>query len=183
MGFLLNGQPLSADRPFTDAQGTQYPANWLRLASEEEKAAVGVTWEADPEPYNKMFWSGRDGDGNLIARQLEDETVEGTDVVTKGLKSALLRDQKIQAGTLLAATDWYVTRKAEDSTAEIPADVSSYRAAVRTVSGTREAEITACTTMAELEALLSNPAQTYNADTDEMVANTEPFITPWPEQI
>ena len=42
MAFLLNGQPLGVDRPFTDADGTQYPANWLRHASADEKAAIGI---------------------------------------------------------------------------------------------------------------------------------------------
>jgi len=97
------------------------------------------------------------------------------------LKTEWVKKQKEIAGTLLFGTDWYVTRKAEDPTAEIPAAVATYRAAVRTTSGTREAEINACTTTAELAALLTNPAQIYDEATDSMVANTEPFITPWPE--
>ena len=57
MGFLINGQPLAVGRPFTDADGTQYPSNWLRLASEDEKAAIGITWEADPAPVdNRFYW-------------------------------------------------------------------------------------------------------------------------------
>jgi hypothetical protein len=56
MGFLLNGQPLAVGRPFTDADGTQYPSNWLRLASEDEKAAIGITWEADPAPVDTRFY-------------------------------------------------------------------------------------------------------------------------------
>ena len=90
--------------------------------------------------------------------------------------------QKQIAGTLLAPTDWYVTRKAEDSTAEIPAAVATYRAAVRTTCGTREGEINACTTTDELVALLTNSATMRNEDGD-VVANTEPFITPWPKQV
>jgi hypothetical protein len=57
----------------------------------------------------------------------------------------------------------------------------AYREAVRTTSGTREAEINACTTTEELAALLTNSAQVMNDD-GEMVPNTEPFITPFPEQ-
>ena len=37
--FLLDGKPLALDTPFTDpATGVQYPANWLRLATPEERA-------------------------------------------------------------------------------------------------------------------------------------------------
>jgi hypothetical protein len=173
MGFLLNGQPLRVGRPFTDADGTQYPSNWLRLASEDEKAAIGITWEADPAPVDtRFYWS----EGN--PKRLEDEPVvdengdpvldaDGVQMVNLGLKTTWVAEQKQIAGTLLAQTDWYVTRKAEDPTAEIPAAVATYRAAVRTTSGTREAEINACTTTEELAALLTS---------------TEASITPWPEQ-
>jgi len=188
MGFLINGQPLRVGRPFTDANGVQYPSNWLRLASEDEKAAIGITWEADPAPVdNRFYWS----EGN--PKRLEDEPAvdadgepildaDGVQLINKGLKTEWVAKQKEIAGSLLAPYDWYVTRKAEDPTAEIPAAVATYRAAVRTTSGTREAEISACTTTEELVALLTNPAEVYDEATDSMVANTEPFITPWPEQ-
>jgi hypothetical protein len=188
MGFLLNGQPLAVGRPFTDADGTQYPSNWLRLATEDEKAAIGITWEADPAPVDtRFYWS----EGN--PKRLEDEPAvdeddnpvldaDGVQIINKGLKTEWVAQQKQIAGSLLASSDWYVTRKAEDPTAEIPAAVATYRAAVRTTSGTREAEINACTTTEELVALLTNPAEVYEEATDSMVANTEPFITPWPEQ-
>ena len=190
MAYLLNGKKLRVGKAFVDpATSIQYPANWLRLASEADKAAIGVVWEADPAPVDgRFYWS----EGN--PRSLEDEPAvyadtgeavldaDGNQVVNKGLKTEWVAKQKEIAGSLLATSDWYVTRKAEDSTAEIPAAVATYRAAVRTTSGTREGEINACTTTEELVALLTNPAQVYDEATDSMVANTEPFITPWPEQ-
>ena len=169
MAFLLNGQPLGVDRPFTDADGTQYPANWLRHASADEKAAIGITEVADPEPYDQRFYWGV---GNPKA--LEDD---GED---KGLKSLWIAEQKAIAASMLAPTDWYVTRKAEDSTAAIPSAVSTRRAAIRTTCGTREAQINACDTTDALAALLTNPAEVMNSE-GNMVANTEPFITQWPE--
>ena len=161
MAFLLNGQPLGVDRPFTDADGTQYPANWLRRASAEDKAAVGITEVADPEPYDQRFYWGIGSPKALADVNQVDESsnpvldADGNQVVIKGLKSVWLAKQKEIAATLLAPTDWYVTRKAEDSTAAIPAAVSTYRAAVRTTCGTRETEINACTTTDELAALLT----------------------------
>ena len=106
---------------------------------------------------------------------------DGVQIINKGLKTEWVAQQKQIAGSLLAPTDWYVTRKAETGAA-IPADVLAYREAVRTTSGTREAEINACTTTEELAALLTNLAEVYDEATDSRVANTEPFITPWPEQ-
>ena len=187
MGFLINGQPLRVGRPFTDANGTQYPSNWLRLASEEEKEAIGITWEADPVPVDSRFYWDHD-----LPKRLEDEPAvdengdpvldaDGVQVINKGLKTEWVAQQKQQAGSLLAPTDWYVTRKAETDAA-IPADVLAYRESVRTISGTREGEINACTTTEELAALLTNPAKVVN-DAGEMVANTEPFITPFPDPL
>ena len=187
MGFLLNGQPLRVGRPFTDADGVQYPSNWLRLASEADKAAIGITWEADPAPVDTRFYWDHD-----LPKRLEDEPAvdedgdpvlddDGVQVINTGLKTVWVAQQKEIAGSLLANTDWYVTRKAETGAA-IPADVLAYREAVRTTSGTREGEINACTTTEELVALVTNQPEVYDEATDSMVANTEPFITPWPEQ-
>ena len=39
--FTLDGNNLPLDVPFTH-NDIQYPANWLRLASPEERAAIGV---------------------------------------------------------------------------------------------------------------------------------------------
>ena len=168
MAFLLNGQPLGVDRPFTDADGTQYPANWLRHASADEKAAIGITEVADPEPYDQRFYWGV---GNPKA--LDD------DGEAKGLKSVWVAKQKEIAAAMLAPTDWYVTRKAEADVA-IPSAVSTRRAAIRTTCGTREAEINACDTTDALAALLTNPAEVMDSE-GNMVANTDPFITQWPE--
>ena len=56
--FLLNGQPLSVGRAFT-YMGIQYPANWLQLASEAEKAAISITWVADPvRADDRFYWDG-----------------------------------------------------------------------------------------------------------------------------
>ena len=39
--FTLDGNNLPLDVPFTH-NDIQYPANWLRLATPEERAAIGV---------------------------------------------------------------------------------------------------------------------------------------------
>ena len=67
--FLLNNNPLPLDTPFSH-NGIQYPANWLRLSSFEEKQAIGITEVSDPDPYDDRFYWGH---GN--PKQLNDETV------------------------------------------------------------------------------------------------------------
>ena len=85
------------------------------------------------------------------------------------------------AGTLLAPTDWYITRKM-DTGIEIPAEVKQYRDEIRLTCGLREDQIAQCTSTEGLAALLTNPAQVYDEATNSMVPNTEPHIMPWPKQ-
>jgi hypothetical protein len=147
--FLLNGQPLPIDTPFAVGD-TQYPANWLRLTSLEEKNAVGITEVPDvTETYDSRFYWGVDNpkllndreesdkDGNPLYVQVYDSTVgeHGAMVntterlVTKGLKSQWTAQVKDTANKLLAQTDWMVIRKAERSV-DIPEDAAAYRSAV-----------------------------------------------------
>ena len=81
--LLLDGKPLSYDRAFTH-EGIQYPANWLRLSSWEEKSAIGITEVPDPPYYDQRFYWGVDN-----PKQLEDITDEEGNTTT-GLKTCLL---------------------------------------------------------------------------------------------
>jgi len=74
---------------------------------------------------------------------------DGKQLVTKGLKSNHVSKIKSQAAGLLQSTDWYIIRNAE-SGAAIPANVSTYRAAVRTKSNDMEALINAVSSVEQL---------------------------------
>ena len=196
--LVLDGKPLAYDRPFTH-DGIQYPANWLRLSSPEEKAAIGIEERPDPLAWDERFYWGYDNDGELIPKQLNDEPafnedgtpqldVNGEPVLATGLKTQWIAEQKKIAGTLLAPTDWYVVRKAETDAA-IPVDVLLYREQVRSICGDREAEIAACTSNAQLKELLFGVRETVtlgeDPDTGESVEirTANPNVaTAWPEQ-
>lgn len=173
--FLLNDKPLALDTPFTIGEGdtaVQYPANFLRLASAEEKAAVGITEVADPVPHDdRFYWApgvpkalddvlATKEDGSPLMVQVYDAATQSmvdTDkqVVQVGLKSQMIAQVKQTAGSLLAATDWKVTRAAEGVKA-VDADTLAARAAIRAASDANEAAITACTTVEALAALQLN---------------------------
>jgi hypothetical protein len=70
-------------------------------------------------------------------------------LVTKGLKSQFIAQAKDSANKALAATDWYVIRKAERDVA-IPAEVTAERQAIIDACTAKEAAITAATTIEEL---------------------------------
>ena len=169
--FLLDNKPLGLDVPFTTADGTQFPNNWIRLASPAERAAIGITEVADPERYDdRFYWAPgvpkllddreeSDADGNPLYVKVLGEVdgqpamVDSTErLVTKGLKSQFVAQVKATAGSLLAATDWKVTRAAEGVKA-VDADTLAARAAIRAASDANETAIKACTTVEQLAAL------------------------------
>ena len=159
MAFLLDGNPLAVDVPFTYGD-IHYPANWLRLSTAQEKKDLGITEVADAPTYDSRFYYGdgtakelddvnaTDEEGNLL------KNPDGSQMVILGVKSVLKTQEKATAGTLLAPYDWYVVRKAEKSTA-IPTAITTYRDGVRTACDTREKEIDACADTAALVTLYS----------------------------
>lgn len=180
MSFLINGKPLAIDTPFTDADGNQYPSNWIRFSTLAEKEAIGITEVADAvRADDRFYWDGNtenpkaledkeesDQDGNPLYVKVLGEVdgkpamVDSTKrLVTKGLKSNFILQVKQSAGSILAQTDWMVTRKVERNV-DIPASVVAYRASVVAKADELETAITAVTTVAELASLnLSFPSQ------------------------
>ena len=171
--FLLNGQPLSVGRAFT-YMGIQYPANWLQLASEAEKAAISITWVADPvRADDRFYWNGDINNPKMLEDRLEvkedgtplweqtydpvSESMVNTDVqvVTRGLKHNWTLQVKDTAGKMLAESDWYVTRKMERNV-DMPVKVAEKRSAIRAECDRLETAIAACTTVEELINVVSN---------------------------
>lgn len=170
--YKVNNKPLQLDRAFTLGD-IQYPANWLRLSSAEDRAALGITWEAEAtRADDRFYWSGDinnpkamedreevDEAGNPLYVQewdAEAEVMTDTDerLVAKGLKSNWIAQVKHTAGTMLAATDWMVIRKAERDV-PIDADVVTKRAAILAEANRLENAIAACTTVEELIAVVT----------------------------
>jgi hypothetical protein len=142
--FILNEKPLAPDTSFTH-NGIQYPANWLRLTSWEEKEAIGISEVPDPQPVDQRFYWDTD-----IPKQLEDDGPDPvTGIVTTGLKTQWKQQQDQTAYTLLSPTDWYVVRQVETGTTT-PVGIVSYREAVRDICEQRKLEIDAATDVPDL---------------------------------
>jgi len=170
--YKVNNKPLPIDRAFTLGD-IQYPSNWLRLSSAEQRAALGITWEAEAtRADDRFYWNGDinnpkamedreevDQEGNPMYVKVLDNSDPANPImvdsderlVSKGLKSQWIAQVKVTAGTMLATTDWMVIRKAERDVA-IPADVVTKRAAIVAEADRLEAAITAC---ADVEALIA----------------------------
>ena len=148
MAFKLDGNPLAVDVAFTH-KDIQYPANWLRLSTAQEKKDLGISEVADDPVYDGRFYNG---DGSAKALDDTKETIDGVEYTYLGVKSVLKAQEKATAGSLLARYDWYVVRKAETSKA-IPTAIKTYRTAIRTACTTRETEIDNCADTAALVTL------------------------------
>jgi hypothetical protein len=183
MPFKIGNKTIQLDTPFTIGEGNsliQYPANFLRLSTEEEKSAIGLLWEADLDMNfdNRFYWAKDlpkaledklevDQDGNPMYVKVLDKTdpqnpvmVDSTErLVTKGLKSNFISQVKTTAGSILAQTDWMVIRKAERNV-DIPSSVATYRASVVAKATELETAISAVTTVEQLASLdLSFPTE------------------------
>ena len=181
MPWKLGDKIIKEGRSWSDGTVT-HPTNWA-IWSDADKKAAGLVWEDPPASFdNRFYWDASTpkalDDVNAVdidGKAVLDE--KGEQVVTLGLKSQWKQTIKQQAAGLLAPTDWYVTRKSEDSTATIPSNVTTYRAAVRTKSGTIEKAITDAADHAAFMALFDAPV-----DSDGKPTGNAP-IADWPDEI
>jgi len=154
----------------------QYPRAIYTLWTEAERNAIGIyTVEIDETNKKDEKWyintnityafgsgkvTGSYGSATAKAHAdtlwtAQDETDgKGTEgeLATRGLKYNLIRDVKLNAANELAKTDWYITRKAEKSTA-IPSAITTHRNLVRSRQAAMETSITNASDTPALETL------------------------------
>ena len=154
----------------------QYPRAIYTLWTEAERNAIGIyTVEIDETNKKDERWyintdityafgsgkvTGSYGTATAKAHAdilwtAQDETDgKGTEgeLATRGLKYNLIRDVKLNAANELAKTDWYITRKAEKSTA-IPSAITTHRNLVRSRQAAMETSITNASDTPALETL------------------------------
>ena len=156
----------------------RYPSKIFTMWSQSEKEAIGLyevitdnTNYKDPAYYNNTNEQYNFANnqvtkswGTATAKRLNDENAvdedgnnllddDGNQVINYGLKTEKKRIVKQQASGLLAPTDWYVVKSTEVADYDIPANILSFRADVRTKSNEMETMIDNCTTVDELKAL------------------------------
>jgi len=169
----------------------QYPRAIYSSWSAAEREAIGIyevvfdnTNFKDQQYYNNTNQSFNFADGKVTAsfgsataKELDDVTDED-DNVTDGLKTQKKSIIKSQASGLLTPTDWHVIKATEVESYSVPAEMTTYRAAVRTASNDMETLIDACTTVDELAALYVF----VNTGTEENPVMERP-LGEWPEGV
>lgn len=177
-------QTIREHRAWVDNNGITHPQNW-HIWSADEKAAHGLK-EVTPEtpPDSRLYIWSQNADGTISkkAKSLADvnevdadgnalKDADGNQVVTPGVKSNLKAEVNSQQGSLLAATDWYVIRKADKSTA-IPDAVQDHRDAIRAKGDAMKAAIDDAANTAAVVALF------LSWDKD---GNKSGILYDWPE--
>lgn len=138
----------------------QHPSNWA-IWSDSEKINNGLVWENDPAPFDDRFYHAAG-----IERKLADS---GDEI---GLKTYWINNTKSTAKTKLQASDWYITRKMEDSTEAVPSNITKYRSDVRAACNTIETKIKAASDMTAFKKL-------FEADS----AGVNAVIHTWPKEV
>jgi hypothetical protein len=181
---------------------TQYPGDIFMKWTKAEKEAIGIyeiivdkTNYKDPAYYNNTnstiaFANGQvtESWGTATAKRLEDENAvdennqpileDGVQLINYGLKTEKKRIVKDQAAGLLAKTDWYVVKATEVADYTVPADITTYRAAVRTRSNEMETAIDGAANVDALKALY----EYTNTGTEQDPVYTRP-LGEWPEEV
>jgi len=160
---------ITVGRAWTDDDGYQHPKNWASVWDTPTKKLKGLVWEDDPQPFDNRFYDGRDNDGKLIEKKLDDtpkvdddgkaiiDEITGKQAVSQGLKTIHIEQAKQTANSLLMPTDWMVVRAAEDSSKAVASKYTTYRAAVRTACAAIEKKINDCSSLSEFMALWDAP--------------------------
>ena len=164
----------------------QYPKTIYSLWTEAERNAIGIyTVTIDnTNKKNEEFWINTDitytftgsavtgSYGTATAKRLNDENAvdedgnnvldaDGNQVINYGLKTQFKNEFNAEAAGMLSRTDWYVIKAADVTDYNVPSNITTYRAAVRTKVNAMETSIDNCSDVDALITLL-----TYTTDSE-----------------
>ena len=164
----------------------QYPQSIYTVWTEAERNAIGIyTVQMDyTNKKDEAFYintnvtytftgSAVTGTyGTATAKQLADTNAvdddgnnildaDGNQVINYGLKTKYKNQFNAEAAGLLAKTDWYVIKAADVTDYNVPSNIATYRAAVRTKVNSMETSIDNC---ADVDALIT--LLTYTTDSE-----------------
>ena len=132
--------------------GITHPRAIFSLWTAAEKKAIGILPVTMATPLNTTYYTPRnptyaiEDDGNSVTETI----AKAGDKTLANVQANQLTKIKQRAYTLLQPTDWYIVRKTETSTA-VPAKITAYRTAVRTVYAAAKSAISGAS---DIDALL-----------------------------
>ena len=149
--WTYQGLRIREGRSWTNNDGVKHPSNW-DIWKNDQKTAAGLVWADDP----------------VVSAPVIDLATQKTNAIAS---------VKQLARQLLAETDWQVVKATEVSNYNVPSNVTTYRAAVRSASNTIESSINDAADQAAFNALSVVPVVK-----DGNVTGKAP-INDWPDEI
>jgi len=159
-----------------EVDGVTHPKSIFTKWSADDLKNIGIY------PYSENTVDGRYHYSGEFTYTVNADGVVGSyatlDRDVANLKAGMIHQSKEIASHLLAKHDWMAIREFEGGEA-MPADVKTYRAAVRAESNTKEAEINA---LADMDAIKTYEATSYTEvrkvwdnDAEDWSSDTEPY--------
>jgi hypothetical protein len=165
--WKYGNKTIKPGKGWIDDNGVRHPSNW-QIWSTEEKAKYNIKEiiEDTPPDYRLYTWS-MDSNGKITstAKTLDDSG----DVL--GLKSTMKNEIKAQQGSLLFQTDWVYIRHYDTGT-DVPANIETWRNAIRIKATEMEDAIDACSSVEDIAKLWVE----YDKD-----GNKSGILYDWPE--
>jgi len=112
MPYRLGDRTLALDVPW-EHDGIQYPANWLRLSTAQDRAELSISWFENASSWNQKFYWGYDSNGNLMPKTYAD------------LKAFWIAKTKETAYKLLQPSD-YLWPKLQEANSSFSAAKTAY---------------------------------------------------------
>ena len=158
--------------------GVQHPRNIFTQWTKDELAAIGI------KPASITAVDTRYNNTGALTWNTSGAEAVGTYATTEKDVTALKSEMTAQvaniASSKLLGSDWMTHRESEGGTA-MPADWKTYRAAVRTMSNTKEIEIAALANMDAIKAYEAHPVtytrKTGTTDSEGVTTYGDPAIT------
>ena len=127
---------------WVDDNKVRHPSNW-HIWSAEEKAKYNITEIIEDSPPDSRLYSWSvDSNGKITS------TAKALDSVKLSLKDMV----KEQQGSLLSQTDWAYIRHYDAGT-DVPANIETWRNAIRTKATEMENAIDACSSVEDVAKL------------------------------
>mgnify|MGYP003334039452 CR=1 FL=1 len=150
--------------------GIQYPSNWLQLSDVSQREALGIyPVNEATTPDQRFYWTGNETYAFDATNKVVNATITATPKELDGLKNVANSQIISTAYSMLAPTDWYVSRYVDSNTA-IPENVSVFRPAIRERSKVLRTSVAVANTVNDIIALYTN-----------VDANTPAPINDWPK--
>ena len=133
---------ISPGKGWVDDNKVRHPSNW-HIWSAEEKAKYNITEIIEDSPPDSRLYSWSvDSNGKITS------TAKALDSVKLSLKDMV----KEQQGSLLSQTDWAYIRHYDAGT-DVPANIETWRNAIRTKATEMENAIDACSSVEDVAKL------------------------------